>query len=140
MVALVAGNLGRADRSRDRTASEYVDAMLGALPPGAAILSFWGGSTPLWHARFVEGRRPDVLVVDDTDIVYEGWGTRERRIAALICERPVFILRPFDSDLAPTRQAYRLVEVTDLLVGRGAASANSRLPLYRVEPLPGRCP
>ncbi len=140
VVALVAGNVGGADRSRDRTASDYVDAVLGALPQGAAILSFWGGSTPLWHARFVDGRRPDVLVVDDTNIVYEGWGTRERRIAALICDRPVFILRPFDDDLAPTRQAYRLVEVTDLFVGRGAASANSMLPLYRVEPLPGRCP
>jgi Protein of unknown function (DUF2723) len=140
VVGLVAVNAGGSDRSRDRTASTYVDAMLGALPPDAAILSFWGGSTPLWHARFVEGRRPDVLVVDDTNIVYEGWGTRERRIAALICERPVFILRPFDNDLAPTRQAYRLVEVTSLFVGRGAASANSKLPLYRVEPLPGRCP
>ena len=51
--------------------------MFAALPPDAAILSYWDASTPLWHATLVEGRRPDVLVVDDTNIVYEGWGTRE---------------------------------------------------------------
>jgi hypothetical protein len=139
LVAVVAANLGGADRSRDRTASAYVDAVLAALPPDAAILTFWGGATPLWHARFVDGRRPDVVVVDDTNIIYEGWGTRERRIAALICERPVFIVRPEDAQLASTRVEFRLVEVTRLLVGRGAASANSSLPLYRVEPRPGHC-
>jgi hypothetical protein len=114
--------------------------VLRALPRGAAILSFWGASTPLWHAQFVDGRRPDVLVVDDTNIVYEGWGTRERRIATLICDRPVFILRPEEAQLDSTREAYRLVEVAELLVGRGAPRANSTLPLYRVEALPGECP
>jgi len=139
VVALVAANLQGADRSRDRTASTYVDAVLGALSPDAAILSFWGSSTPLWHAQFVDGRRADVLVVDDTNIVYQGWATRERRIADLICARPVYILRPEESQLEPTRQVYRLVKVTELLVGRGAPSANWSVPLYRVEPLPGEC-
>ena len=98
VAGLVAGNLGGADRSRDRTASTYVDAMLGALPQDAAILSFWDASTPLWHGRFVEGSRPDVLIVDDTNIVYEGWANREARIAALVCERPVFVLRLDERD------------------------------------------
>ena len=57
-------------------------------PQDAAILSFWGASPPLWHATLVEGLRPDLLVVDDTNIVYEGWGTRERGSTSLICERP----------------------------------------------------
>jgi hypothetical protein len=140
VVGLVAGNLGDADRSRDRTAPTYVDTVLRALPRGAAILSFWGASTPLWHAQFVDGRRPDVLVVDDTNIVYEAWETRERRIATLICDRPVFILRPEEAQLDPTRDRYRVVEVAELLVGRGAPRANSTLPLYRVEALPGECP
>ena len=80
-------------------ATTFVDAVLEALPPDAAILSEWDASTPLWHAQYVLGRRPDVLIVDDTNIVYEGWGTRERRIASLICDRPVFILRLEDDDL-----------------------------------------
>jgi hypothetical protein len=139
VVALVAGNFGDADRSHDRTASTYVDDLLAALPPDAAIVSFWDASTPLWHARLVEGRRPDVLVVDDTNIVYEGWGTRERRIASLICDRPVFILRVDERELEPTREAYELVQVAELEVGHGAASANSTVPLYRVEARAGTC-
>jgi hypothetical protein len=139
VVALVATNLGGADRSRDRSASIYVDTVLGVLPADAAILTSWPATTPLWHARFVEGRRPDVLVVDDTNIVYEGWETRERRIAELICKRPVYILRP-EEDLEPTRELYRLEEVEALRVGRGTASANATLNMYRVEPLSGQCP
>ena len=49
-----------------------------------------GASPPLWYAPLVDGLRPDLLVVDDTNIVYEGWGNREARIASVICERPVF--------------------------------------------------
>ena len=82
--------------------------MFAALPPDAAIFSFWAASPPLWHGTLVEGRRPDLLVVDDSNIVYEGWGTRERRIDSLICERPVFILRPNEAELHPTRAAYQL--------------------------------
>ena len=50
---------------------------------------------------YVLGGGPTSSIVDDTNIVYEGWGTRERRIASLICERPVFILRLEDADLGP---------------------------------------
>jgi hypothetical protein len=137
-VALVAANLPDADRSGDRTAGTYADAVLAALPPDAAILSFWAASTPLWHARFVEGLRPDVLVVDDTNIVYEGWGTRERRIDALICDRPVYILRP--GELEPTIAQFDLTPVMDVRVGLGTPGAVATVPLYRVEPRAGRCP
>jgi hypothetical protein len=140
VVALVGVNLGVSNRNGDRTAQVYVDTMVGALPPNAAILSYWGGSTPLWHARLVEGLRPDVLVVDDTNIVYEGWGSREARIEALICERPVYVLRPFPSDLVPIRARYRLTEAFEVRVGRGTPSAVQALPVYRVEPPAGRCP
>jgi hypothetical protein len=140
VAGLVAGNLRSADRSHDRTATAYVDTVVDALPPNAAILSYWGASTPLWYARLVEGRRPDVLVVDDTNIVYDGWGTRERRIEALICERPVFMIRPVESDLGPTREAFGLTRVLDVRVGRGTPVAVQNAALYRVEPKPGRCP
>ena len=104
-----------------------------ALPPDAAILSYWDASTPLWHAKYVEGRRPDVLIVDDTNIVYEGWGTREARIASLICERPVFILRLDPRDSSTLASTTRL---TRLLDGPG----RDRRPVGRHDPrdLPGR--
>ncbi|MGH2464532.1 MAG: protein O-mannosyl-transferase family, partial [Candidatus Limnocylindrales bacterium] len=91
VVVLGGLNWSAADLSADLTGPTYVDAVFSHLPQGAAILSYWDASTPLWYGQHVEGRRSDVLIVDDTNIVYEGWGTRENRIATLICQRPVFI-------------------------------------------------
>jgi Protein of unknown function (DUF2723). len=128
------------DRSADRSGQEYVDAVFSALPADAAIVSYWDASTPLWHGQYVQGSRPDVLIVDDTNIVYEGWGTRERRIASLVCKRPVFILRLDDRDLIPTRLAYRLEPFMTVRVGAGGPSAVLDRPIFRVLPLdPAAC-
>ncbi len=141
MAVILAGlNWADGDRSGDRSGDDYVAATLDLLPQDAAILSYWDTSTPLWHALFVEGRRPDVLVVDDTNIVYDGWGTREARIASLICERPVYILRLSERDLVPTRQDYALTPVGTVPVSAGGPSASTTRPIYRVEPLdPSTC-
>lgn len=128
-------NWQAADRSADRTGEVFVDTVLDALPEDAAILSEWDASTPLWHARYVLDRRPDVLIVDDTNIVYEGWVTRERRIASLICERPVFILRLGDADLQPTRAAFRIAPFLAVRVAVGGPSAVVARQVFRVEPL-----
>jgi Protein O-mannosyl-transferase TMEM260-like len=138
-VALVAVNLPSADRSGDHSAETYVDAVFAALPQGSAILSYWGASAPLWHATLVEGRRPDILVVDDTNIVYEGWGTRENRIASLICTRPVFILHLSEAELAPTREQFRLTQVARLFIAGGTPTATAYAPLYRVDLQAGTC-
>jgi hypothetical protein len=137
-VVLVVTNFPAADRSGDHTAQSYVDQAFAALPPNAAILTFWGASTPLWYATLVEGLRPDVLVVDDTNIVYEGWGTREARIASLICSRPVFMLRPNEQELEPTRALYSLTKVAELFVGGLTPTATTNEPLYQVDP-PASC-
>jgi hypothetical protein len=128
-------NWSASDRSADRSGQDYVDAVFAALPQHAAILTIWDTSTPLWYGQHVQGMRPDVLIVDDTNIVYENWGTRERRIASLICERPVFILRLDDRDLAPTEAAFRLVPFLTVQVARGGPSAAVSRPILRVEPL-----
>ncbi len=140
VLALVASNFPAADRSGDHTAEAYVEDVFDVLPQYAAILSYWGASTPLWHATLVEGRRPDVLVVDDTNIVYEGWGTRENRIASLICTRPVFMIHLSEADLDVTRQQYQLTKVATLFVAGGTPMATAHEPLYRVDPYPGTCP
>lgn len=140
-VGLAAMNWQASDRSADRGGEVYVDALFGALPPDAAILSEWDASSPLWHAQFVLGRRPDVLIVDDTNIVYEGWGSRENRVAALICERPVFILRLSDGDLVPTRAAYRTVPFLAVQIAQGGPSAAVVREVFQLEPLdPTECP
>jgi hypothetical protein len=139
-VALVALNLPTADRSGDTSARSYVDATFAALPENSAILSFWGPSWPLLHAQHVLGERPDVLIVDDTNVVYEGWGTREARIASLICSRPVFMLPLRESDMTEIRARYAVTRVLTANVGALAPTAGYRLPVYRIEPKPGTCP
>ncbi len=136
----VAVTLPTVDKSGDRSARAYVDALFGALPPNAVILSFWGPTPPLWHAQLVLGERPDVLVVDDTNIVYEGWGTREARIASVICSRPVFILPVNEGILDPTREQYIVTEVLKVGIGALGPTAQYRVPVYRVDPKPGTCP
>ena len=78
-----------------------------------------------------------MLIVDDTNIVYEGWGSRERRIASLICERPVFILRLEDRDLESTRAAYRLEPFVTVMVGAGVPSASVSRDVFQVFPRDG---
>ena len=134
-VVLATLNWDAADRSTDHSGDDYVSAVFDALPPNAAIVSFWDASTPLWHGEFVEGRRPDILIVDDTNIVYEGWVTRERRIATLICDRPVFILRPSDAELEPTRQDYTVTPFLTVRIALGGPSAAAEKTIYRVEPI-----
>jgi hypothetical protein len=133
-LAIAEINWSAADRSGDRGGDTFVDTVLDALPPGAAILSEWDASTPLWHARYVLGRRPDVLIVDDTNVVYEGWGSRERRIASLICDRPVFIIRLSDDDLDATRAAFRLEPYVTVRVGEGVPTATASREVFQVLP------
>ncbi len=139
-IALVVVNLPTVDRHDDNSGQAYADEMMTKLPPNAAIFSYWASTTPLWHARFVEGMRPDVLIVDDTNIVYEGWQSRERRIATLICDRPVYVMRPFDKELDPTRAQYDLTEAFQVRVGLGTPDAVETVPVYRVDARPGQCP
>jgi hypothetical protein len=139
-VGLAAINWSSEDRNGDRSGQAYVDTVFAALPANAAILSYWDASTPLWYGQLVEGLRPDVRIVDDTNIVYEGWVTRERRIESLVCERPMFILRLVDADLGPTREQFGLIPFTTVLVAAGGPSAVVDRPIYQVEPLnPGGC-
>ncbi len=139
-VLLAVVNLPSADLSANHSGDDYVAMMTSQLPQDAAILSFWGASTPLWYAQHILGDRPDVLVIDDTNVVYEPGGTREDRIRAMVCQRPVFILRPSESDLVPTRALFTLDPAFTVTVGIGGPVATTPLPVYRVVAPAGTCP
>jgi hypothetical protein len=134
VVGLAVSNVATVDRSGDHSAPEFVDTVLDALPPDAAIVTYWGAATPLWHAIHVQGRRPDVLVVDDSNVVYEGWGTRRARVDALACERPVYVLRQRREQLDELRDGYELTEVARPRVSWGGPVGNVPIPLYRADP------
>ncbi len=58
-------NYSALDLSREREARDFVAGVEAAAPPGAIVVTDADGQTfALWYARFVEGRRPDLIVVD----------------------------------------------------------------------------
>ncbi|MBP1705661.1 MAG: hypothetical protein H6Q36_1400 [Chloroflexi bacterium] len=95
--ALVAApaSFRQADRSGDVAARRWVDGVLATLPESSVVQTWWSISTPLWYATLVEGQRPDVTVVDDSDLVDGGLGTVDALIEANLGRRPVFVVRPY---------------------------------------------
>jgi hypothetical protein len=131
-IVIAAVSLPAADRSGNHSGDDYVATMAQQLPPNAAIFSFWGASTPLWHMQFVTGQRPDVQVVDDTNVVWEPGGTREERMLAMVCHRPVYVVRAFESELDSTRKEFTLKPAFSVVVGVGGPVATTTLTVYRV--------
>jgi tetratricopeptide (TPR) repeat protein len=65
--------LGRAGRAHDRRAPESADDVLASLPAGAlAFTPEWNLYAPVLAAHEVDGRRPDVLVLDLL-LLRRGW-------------------------------------------------------------------
>jgi hypothetical protein len=139
-VVVAAGSFPAADRSTEHAGNTYVDTVFATLAPDSVMFSQWDTSTPLWYGRFVDGRRPDVTIMDDSNIVYDGWGTRERAIAAFVCTRPVFILLLNERELEPIRAMYDVEPVVEVPVGGGGGpTAVTTRRLYRVRATPEAC-
>ena len=103
--AVVAVALGRPDPPGDPGAPAAVDAShqadaanwtthaLDVMEPNAAIVSWWSYSTPLWYAQRVEGRRPDIEIIDDRTRLDENLGGLTDVIDANLGKRPVYVIR-----------------------------------------------
>jgi hypothetical protein len=59
----------------------------------AVVISWWSYSTPMWYGQHVEGRRPDIRIVDDQTRVQERLGDVDDVIEANLDSRPVYLLR-----------------------------------------------
>ncbi|HSH21888.1 MAG TPA: hypothetical protein VK992_04610, partial [Candidatus Caenarcaniphilales bacterium] len=95
------------DQSGERTGREWVEAVLPRLEPNAVVMSWWSYSTPLWYAQFVEGRRPDVDVIDDRTVLDRGLGNAVAVVERHLDERPVYVVR-LGRDLAEMAERYVL--------------------------------
>ena len=62
------------DARRQVDAANWTDHALDVMEPDAAIVSWWSYSTPLWYAQRVEGRRPDITIIDDRTRLDENLG------------------------------------------------------------------
>jgi hypothetical protein len=129
ILAPVPQRLGGIDRSHETSARAWMEATFAAVDQDAVIVSWWNYSTALWYGRFVEGRRPDVTIIDDRTILDDGYGTAQHAIDAFIGSRPVYLIR-LDRDLDQFRDAYDLSAVS------GIPSQPSGT-VYRVQPAAG---
>ncbi len=100
--------LSAVDRSGDIAARLWVDRALGIMEPDAVIVSWWSYSTPLWYAQYVEGRRPDIFVVDDRTRLDQDLGDITDVIDANLPTRPVYVIRADPDELAELAERYEL--------------------------------
>ena len=102
------GRLPAIDESSDRSAAAWTDRALAAMAPNALIVSWWSFSTPLWYAQRVEGRRPDLTIVDDRTRLDEGLGDITDVIDANLGTRPVYVIRSDPDEVIALAARYRL--------------------------------
>jgi MFS family permease len=82
------------DQSHNREADRWVASVYRALPPNAVIVSWWSYSTPLWYHRWVLGERPDITIIDERNILDDGYRTMDRAIVTFFRTRPVYVVPP----------------------------------------------
>ncbi len=116
LAMLLSGSSARMDTldaSGETWGRDYLEATFAAVEEDAVILSWWSFSTPLWYGQHVEGQRPDVTVIDDRDVLDDGYGTVAGAIEAYLGRRPVYVVR-FDREREVLARDYALTEVPDV--------------------------
>jgi hypothetical protein len=103
------------DESHDRDAAAWVDRALTVMEPDAVLVSWWSYSTPLWYAQRVEGRRPDLAIVDDRTRLDENLGDITDVIDAHLGREPVYVIRddPREIELLDDRYDLQLIDGPD---------------------------
>ena len=115
------------DRTGDRSAQAWIDQALGDLEPNAVVVSWWSYSTALWYATIVDGRRPDIAIIDDRTRLDCNLGELDHVIALYLPTRPVYLIRNGNSELPALGKLYEITPV-------GASLASN---LLRVQTLDG---
>lgn len=99
------------DRSEDRAAVDWISAAYREMGPNAIVLSWWSYSTPLWYGQLVEGRRPDVWIIDDRTRLDLDLGELSNVIDPNLGRRPVYVIRETSAALAAVAARYELEPV-----------------------------
>jgi hypothetical protein len=96
------------DRSRDDGAARWVDMALDQMAPDAIIVSWWSYSAPLWYAQLVQGRRPDIDIIDDRTRLDRNLGGVTDVIDANLPMRPVYVIRIDQTEIGMLAARYDL--------------------------------
>lgn len=97
------------DRTNDRSAAQWLDAVLEELEPNAMVVSWWSYSTSLWYAQHIQGRRADLFIADDRTRLDLNMGDLISVIDSnLAIARPVYVIRIDQNELRLLRERYNL--------------------------------
>ena len=94
------------DRSHDDTAARWLDMALSSMDRDAVVVSWWSYSTPLWYAQVIEGRRPDISIIDDRTRLDQNLGDIYDVIDRNLPARPVYVIRVEPSEIAGIAERY----------------------------------
>ena len=100
-----------ADLSRTTWVEGWLDEAFQTMEPDAVVVSWWSYSTPMWYGQHVEGRRPDIRIVDDRTRLDEGLGEVEDVIEANLDSRPVYLMRVNQSQVQALADRYTIEPV-----------------------------
>jgi uncharacterized membrane protein YhaH (DUF805 family) len=100
-----------ADRSQETWAAAWIDDLFTAVEPDGVVISWWSYSTPAWYGQLIEGRRPDVWIVDDRTRLDENLGEVEDVIDRFLGKRPVYVIRAQESSVIVLAQRYAIEPV-----------------------------
>jgi hypothetical protein len=100
------GRYQAVDRSHDDTAARWLDMALSSMDPNAVVVSWWSYSTPLWYAQLIEGRRPDISIIDDRTRLDQNLGDIYDVIDRNLPTRPVYVIRVEPSEIAGIADSY----------------------------------
>jgi Protein O-mannosyl-transferase TMEM260-like len=99
------------DRSQETWVERWLDEAFTEFQPDAVVVSWWSYSTPLWYGQLIEGRRPDVWVVDDRTRLDLNLGEVDDVIDAWLGKRPVYVMRVTGSDIQTLAHRYAIEPV-----------------------------
>jgi Protein O-mannosyl-transferase TMEM260-like len=99
------------DRSGDDYAARWLDRTLAVMEPNAVIVSWWSYSAPLWYAQVIEGRRPDLFIIDDRTRLDLDLGDVYQVIDRFLPTRPVYVIRVEPSEIAGIAQRYVVEQI-----------------------------
>ncbi len=97
----------------DHAAEVFINEAFATLKPNALVVSWWGSSTALWYGRYVEGKRPDVLIIDDSEALPRGWQDLTSAIDLYYGKRPIYAIS-FPDELERYRKKYQFRKVAEL--------------------------
>jgi hypothetical protein len=100
-----------ADQSGNQGAAGYVDDAFATMAPNAVVVSWWSCSTPLWYGEFVQGRRTDITIIDDSTAVWDKLGSVPTIVGTYIGSRPVYVIRQSGSEIEDLAKQYKIQPV-----------------------------